>query len=69
MGEKNSFPELFNKQQTRKANNPYKGKHNTNYKWKSQDAQHYVFNNPYYKEWDDEAKENMKRKIKDDYKK
>lgn len=67
--QKGDFQDLVDKKIERDKNKPYKGKHNDNYQWKSTDAQHYVFNNPYYKDWDDEAKEQMKNKIKDDYKK
>lgn len=67
--QKGDFQDLADKKIERDRNRPYKGKHNDDYKWKSTDAQHYVFNNPYYKNWDDEAKEQMRNKIKDDYKK
>lgn len=67
--QKGDFQDLVDKKIERDKNKPYKGKHNDNYQWKSTDAQQYVFNNPYYKDWDDEAKEQMKNKIKDDYKK
>lgn len=67
--QKGDFQDLVDKKIERDRNRPYKGKHNDDYQWKSTDAQHYVFNNPYYKNWDKEAKEQMRRKIKDDYKK
>lgn len=67
--QKGDFQDLVDKKIERDKNKPYKGKHNDNYQWKSTDAQQYVFNNPYYKDWDGEAKEQMKNKIKDDYKK
>lgn len=63
------FQDLVDKMNERDRNAPYTGKHNNYYQWKSSDAQHLVFNNPWYKDWGEKAKEELRRKIKDDYKK
>ena len=37
------------------------------YMWKSSDAQHLMFKNPWYKDWSDESKENIRKKVKQEY--
>ena len=69
MNEPNTFKDLFDKKQERDKNKPFKGKHNDFYRWRSKDAQDLAFNNPYYSKWSDDAKQQLRDKIKDDYKK
>lgn len=69
IGEKGEFKQHFDKRQERYSNNQFKGKHNDYYRWHSKDAEDLAFKNPYYKEWKDDSKEQLRRKIKDDYKK
>lgn len=37
------------------------------YRWKSHDAQDYMFNNPYWKQWDRLSQDNMRDKVRRDY--
>lgn len=67
--EENDFSNLFNKKQERYKNKPFNGKHNDYYRWNSPDAEDLAFKNPYYKEWPNDRKDQLRRKIKDDYKK
>jgi len=67
--EPNTFKDLFNKKQEREKNKPFRGKHNDYYRWKSKDAEDLMFKNPYYKEWDEKSKQDLKNKINNDYKK
>ena len=69
MDEPNTFKDLFNKTQKRERDKPFKGKHNNYYRWKSTDAEDLMFNNPYYKEWNENTKNYYREKIKNDYKK
>lgn len=69
MNEPNTFKDLWNKTQKREQNKPFRGKHNDYYRWKSKDAEDLMFNNPYYKEWDENTKNYYREKIKNDYKK
>lgn len=69
MNEPNTFKDLFDKKQERDKNKPFKGKHNDFYRWRSKDAQDLAFNNPYYSKWSNDAKQQLRDKIKDDYKK
>ena len=39
------------------------------YRWKSQDAQTLAFKNPYYKDWSEKSKEDLRAKIRQDYNK
>ena len=63
------FQDLIDKKNEREKNTQYTGKHNNSYNWKSKDAQYLAFENPWYKDWDEESKERLRKKIKDDYKK
>lgn len=69
IGEEGEFKELFDKKQSREANRQYSGKHNNYYRWKSTDAEDLMFNNPYYKNWSEDSKNQLRNKIKNDYKK
>ena len=68
-GESGEFRQLFDKKQERENNKPFRGKHNKYYRWSSKDAEDLAFKNPYYKNWSNAKKEELMKKIKDDYKK
>ena len=65
--EKNTFKNTWDKHVERENSKLDDG--SKFYRWKSKDAQDLAFNNPYYSEWSDETKANLRNKIKNDYKK
>ena len=65
--EPNTFKDTWNKFSERQKNKVDDGA--KFYRWKSKDAQDLAFNNPYYSEWSDETKQQLRNKIKNDYKK
>lgn len=69
LNEPNTFKDTWDKKQEREKNNPYSGKHNNYYRWKSKDAEDLAFKNPFYKDWNNSSKEQLRNKIKNDYKK
>ena len=65
--EPNTFKDTWAKHVQRERNKINDG--SRFYRWKSKDAQDLAFNNPYYSEWSDNSKQQLRNKIKDDYKK
>lgn len=61
------FPNAVAKKYFSTVSNRESNRPNNDYRWKSTDAQHYMFRNPWFKDWDKQAQDAMRAKVRQDY--